>query len=72
MDGYQLAARLADNQPGLRVLFVEDAVYCRAVRRDAAQKAMCFLEKPFTMRDLAGKVRSVLDTPAARAVGAAI
>ena len=62
ISGRELAERLAELHPGLRVLFMsgysDEAVYRHGVLSpDAA-----FLEKPFTERGLAGKVREVLDT----------
>jgi two-component system, cell cycle sensor histidine kinase and response regulator CckA len=61
--GRDLAERLARVSPSMRVLFMsgysDEAVYRHGViSPDAA-----FLEKPFTDRTLALKVREVLDAP---------
>jgi two-component system, cell cycle sensor histidine kinase and response regulator CckA len=61
LSGRKLAERLAEDNPGLRVLFMsgysDEAVYRHGVLSpDAA-----FIEKPFTERSLTGKVREVLD-----------
>jgi hypothetical protein len=61
ISGRELAERLADDNPGLRVLFMsgysDEAVYRHGVLSpDAA-----FIEKPFTERTLTRKVREVLD-----------
>jgi DNA-binding NtrC family response regulator len=70
INGHELALMLAARDPRLRVLFLSDADYSRLTRRVASQKGLTFLQRPFTMRLLANKVRQVLDTPQARAVGA--
>jgi FixJ family two-component response regulator len=61
LSGRELAERLAEDNPRLRVLFMsgysDEAVYRHGVLSpDAA-----FIEKPFTERTLTGKVREVLD-----------
>jgi two-component system cell cycle sensor histidine kinase/response regulator CckA len=61
LSGRELAERLAEDNPGLRVLFMsgysDEAVYRHGVLSpDAA-----FIEKPFTERTLTRKVREVLD-----------
>jgi PAS domain S-box-containing protein len=61
ISGRELAERLAEDNPGLRVLFMsgysDEAVYRHGVLSpDAA-----FIEKPFTQRTLTRKVREVLD-----------
>lgn len=67
--GPDLAARLLDMQPGLRVLLMSHGDYKRVARQMEIKPAHGFLQKPFTMRALAGKVREVLDAPRARAAG---
>ncbi len=61
MSGPELAGRLAAQHPGLRVLFMsgyaDDAVFRHGVLSPEA----AFIEKPFTARTLAAKVRAVLD-----------
>jgi two-component system, cell cycle sensor histidine kinase and response regulator CckA len=66
VSGRELAERLAEDNPGLRVLFMsgysDEAVYRHGVLSpDAA-----FIEKPFTERTLTRKVREVLDQGAAQ------
>jgi CheY-like chemotaxis protein len=61
VNGRMLAERLAATSPSLRVLFMsgysDEAVYRHGeISPDAA-----FIEKPFTDRTLARKVREVLD-----------
>ena len=61
MNGPSLVARLREIRPGLKALMISgytgDAILPRGI--DAAQ--MPFLEKPFTVKSLARKVREVLD-----------
>jgi len=64
VNGHELAQMLTERHPELRVLFLADSQYERLTRRIAADKGLTFLQRPFTMRLLAGKVRQVLDTPA--------
>jgi two-component system, cell cycle sensor histidine kinase and response regulator CckA len=60
-NGLQAAHRLSALRPGLKVLFIsgysEDAVTQQGMLRPGAP----FLEKPFSHKALAAKVRQVLD-----------
>jgi CheY-like chemotaxis protein len=64
MTGPELARRLAELRPGLRMLFLsgytEGVVADKGLLRDGAH----FLQKPFTTDTLEAKVREVLDGPA--------
>jgi two-component system, cell cycle sensor histidine kinase and response regulator CckA len=59
--GRDLAERLAEISPSMRILFMsgysDEAVY----RHGEISPNAAFIEKPFTERTLAGKVREVLD-----------
>ncbi len=61
LNGRALAERLGDIVPGMRILFMsgysDEAVHRHGVLGESA----AFLEKPFTERALARKVREVLD-----------
>jgi PAS domain S-box-containing protein len=61
MSGRELAERVSENFPELRVLFIsgytEDAIF----RFGALAPGQAFLQKPFTPRILAREVRGVLD-----------
>jgi CheY-like chemotaxis protein len=61
LNGRALAERLATIAPGMRILFMsgysDEAVHRHGVLGESA----AFLEKPFTERALARKVREVLD-----------
>jgi hypothetical protein len=62
LNGRALAERLGDIVPGMPILFMsgysDEAVHRHGVLGQSA----AFLEKPFTERALARKVREVLDT----------
>jgi DNA-binding NtrC family response regulator len=70
VNGHQLARMLEAKNPRLRVVYISDAEYARMARRIAARKKLAFVQRPFTMRLLADKVRQVLDQPQARVLRA--
>lgn len=59
MDGRELAERLRDQHPALRILFVSG--YTDGALVDADDAATAFLPKPFMADDLAGAVRGLID-----------
>jgi CheY-like chemotaxis protein len=59
MDGRQLAERLRERWPGLRILFVSG--YTDGALGDADDPATAFLPKPFMSDELADAVRGLLD-----------
>jgi PAS domain S-box-containing protein len=61
LGGAQLAERVAELRPGIKVLLLSGYTEDSAARRDAASGAKPFLQKPFTAETLAAKVRQVLD-----------
>ena len=68
MSGRDLAERLSVQRPGIRVLFISGYTDDTVVRRGVRDAKVAFLQKPFTLENLAQKVREVLDGPG---VGAA-
>ena len=62
--GPELAARLATTRPGMKTVFMsgysDDAIANHGVLGEGTH----FIQKPFSPEDLAGKVRTVLGTPA--------
>jgi CheY-like chemotaxis protein len=62
MSGPALAERLTAARPGLRVLYCSGYTDT-AVHRGLLEKSTAFLQKPFTLDDLASKVRAVLAAP---------
>jgi PAS domain S-box-containing protein len=61
MNGRALAERLAEIQPGLRVLFMSGYTDDAVVRRGVLRRETHFLQKPFRPPDLLQKVREALD-----------
>ena len=61
VNGHELARMLEVKDPRLRIVFISDSEYARITRRVAARKKLVFLQRPFTMRVLAEKIREVLD-----------
>ena len=62
VDGRQLARRLAELQPGLRVLFVSGYPADHATPRGTPDSDANFLQKPYSLHALAAKVREILDS----------
>jgi two-component system cell cycle sensor histidine kinase/response regulator CckA len=61
MSGSQLAAELASGRPSMRVLFVSGYAEATVLRHGAIDVATRFLQKPFSLKALARKIRDVLD-----------
>jgi CheY-like chemotaxis protein len=61
MSGGGLGERLAFERPGLPVLFISGFADEDVIRRGLLEAGRPFLQKPFTLADLARKVREVLD-----------
>jgi two-component system cell cycle sensor histidine kinase/response regulator CckA len=70
MSGGQLAELLAERYPRMKVLFVSGYSEQVVLRHKIANVHTNFLQKPFTLKSLAAKVREVLDASAAAAAGA--
>jgi signal transduction histidine kinase/ActR/RegA family two-component response regulator len=65
MSGPELATRINDLCPALKVLFVSGYTDHAIVRHGMLNRDTSFLQKPFSPAELARKVRQVLDEPAA-------
>ncbi|HEY7513995.1 MAG TPA: ATP-binding protein, partial [Vicinamibacteria bacterium] len=61
MSGPQLAERLREHQPDLRVLFMSGYTDDAALRHGVLRSEVFFLQKPFTPEVLARRVRETLD-----------
>ncbi|HXE71424.1 MAG TPA: PAS domain S-box protein [Candidatus Nitrosotenuis sp.] len=61
--GYELALRLRQLRPGLRVLFTSGYPESAARARASVEKGADFIAKPLGAEALARKVREVLDSP---------
>lgn len=62
LSGPMVAERLAELQPGLRVLYMSGYDGSKVVKRYVVDKGHALLTKPFSERELAMKVREVLRT----------
>jgi DNA-binding NtrC family response regulator len=62
MGGPQLAARLADGRPDMKVLFVSGYAENTVLQHGMIDVNTRFLQKPFSLKSLARKVREVLET----------
>ena len=67
MGGPQLAVQLAAERPQMRVLFVSGYAESTILRRGVVDLRTSFLQKPFSLRTLAVKIREVLPVNAAAA-----
>lgn len=61
MSGTELAKIVSRNRPDIRVLFVSGYTASVVVDRGVLTEGRNFLQKPFTVTDLANKIRAVLD-----------
>jgi CheY-like chemotaxis protein len=61
MGGRQVAERLAECRPGLKILYISGYTDDAVVRHGVFRSEVAFLQKPFTPTALATKVRQVLD-----------
>ncbi len=69
LNGDELAARLDEQQPGVRVLYMSGYTEQKALRKDALGGEIEFIEKPFSPTELVDRVSGVLaGEPALRAV----
>ena len=61
MDGTRLYRRILESRPEVRVLYVSGYTQNSILEHGVLKPGVNFLEKPFTLDSLAGKVREVLD-----------
>ena len=62
INGRDLANRLSKARPGIKVLFMSGYTDDAVVRHGILQEGIAYLQKPFTPRSLAERVRTVLGT----------
>src|SRR5271165_1026386 len=60
MGGHELAGELALRHPGVKMLFMSGYTEDSAARRDILLKGSAFLQKPFSVADLANAVQQAL------------
>ena len=70
MGGPKLAEQLAEKRPNVKVLFVSGYAENTVLKHGKIDVATRFLQKPFSLKTLARKVREVLDAGEARALAA--
>jgi two-component system cell cycle sensor histidine kinase/response regulator CckA len=70
MSGPQLAERLADERPDMKVLFVSGYAENTVLQHGKIDVNTRFLQKPFSLKTLARKVREVLEGSEAHALAA--
>jgi len=63
MSGRELARRISAQRPQTRVLFMSGYTDNVIAQGGVLEAGVSFLQKPFSPRALAAKVREVLDTP---------
>lgn len=63
MGGPELARRMSELRPGLRVLYSSGYTENTIVDHGVLQKDIDFLQKPYSPTTLAARVREVLDRP---------
>jgi signal transduction histidine kinase len=63
MNGRQLAERLAEGRPGLRVLYTSGYTDDAMIARGVFERGFTFLQKPFSIEELALHVREALEAP---------
>jgi two-component system, cell cycle sensor histidine kinase and response regulator CckA len=64
MRGPELAARVGQRWPGIKVLYMSGYTTDAIVHQGVLDEGVFFLQKPFTPANLVAKVRQVLDAPA--------
>ena len=60
MSGHELAERLAQSHPEVKVLFMSGYTEDTAARRDILTRGSAFLQKPFSVADLSNAVQQAL------------
>ncbi len=61
IDGPKLADRLKELSPDIKVLFISGYTSDAVIRDGIVENSVAFLQKPFSLAELAAKVRGVLD-----------
>ena len=70
LGGCELAQRIAAERPDIRVLYISGYTENTLIQHGVRELGTMFLQKPFTLKALAGKIREVLDQgPAGATVG---
>jgi CheY-like chemotaxis protein len=62
MNGHDLASQIREVRPKLRCLFMSGYTADIIAKRGMLEKGVRFIQKPFTLKDMAVKVRKVLES----------
>ncbi len=62
MNGRDLASKLLSLHPNLKILFMSGYTANVIAHHGVLDKGVFFIQKPFSMQDLASKLRDVLDS----------
>jgi two-component system cell cycle sensor histidine kinase/response regulator CckA len=63
MNGHELATRIRERRPDVRVLYASGYTDNTIVHQGVLEPGLAFLQKPYTAVELSAKVREVLDAP---------
>ena len=63
MNGHELAMRLRERRPDVRVLYTSGYTDNTIVHQGVLEPGLAFLQKPYTAGELGAKVREALDAP---------
>jgi FixJ family two-component response regulator len=61
MNGHELATRIRERQPDVRVLYASGYTDNTIVHQGVLEPGLAFLQKPYTAVELSAKVREALD-----------
>ena len=61
MNGRELAKRLMASQPGLTILYMSGYPANIISNQSVLDEKMCFLQKPFSKKELAAKIREIME-----------
>lgn len=70
MGGIELAQKLHDARPDIRILLISGYMGAKGLESENLPRDTMFLQKPFTLNSLLDKVKETLAGPIARSVGA--
>jgi two-component system, cell cycle sensor histidine kinase and response regulator CckA len=63
MSGREFADRLLQLRPNTRLLYVSGYTDDVVLQNGISKQGMFFLQKPYSLKDLAGKVQTLMATP---------
>jgi YesN/AraC family two-component response regulator len=63
MNGRLLVERISEMRPDMKFLYVSGYASDMLFRKDLTEKEINFIHKPFRIRDIALKIRAILDGP---------